>query len=287
MKTILVPTDFSKSSNNALEYAIAIAKREKAKIILAHSFHVTYIYPDVPVQYAAEQMHATEISANKQLKSMCAKVTASGKLSCEFINKQGLAVDLIVEIVEKKKVDLVVMGTKGASGIQEVLLGSNTASVIEKVKCPVIAVPEKASYTPIKHITYATNYETSDINSLKKLVEVAKLFDAKITLLHIYYDEFVPDAEAEYMEKFKSKVKSKIHYNKMAFKFVYGKNLMKTLEDHVKQESPDLLSMSTHHRNLFDKLFGKSLTKKMAYHTKVPLIAFHNKKAPAAISELV
>ena len=284
MKTILVPTDFSKNANNALDYAIAIAKKENAKIILAHAYNIIYIYPDVPVQYAADQIKATEYGAKKQLDALCAKVRSSGKLRCDYLNKQGLAVDVILEVAEKIKPDLIIMGTKGASGVQEVLIGSNAAKVIEKAKCPVISVPAKASYTPIKNITYATNYETSDIISIRKLVDIAKLFDARITLLHIYYDGFAPDLEEEHMRKFKSKVSSKIHYKKLVYKFVYGKNLMKMLEDHVKATSPDLLSLSTHHRNLFDKLFGTSLTKKMAYHTKVPLMAFHSKKVAATLT---
>jgi nucleotide-binding universal stress UspA family protein len=284
MKTILVPTDFSKNANNALDYAIAIAKKEKAKIILLHAYNVIYIYPDVPVQYAADQMRATEYGAKKQLDALCAKVEVGGKLKCDYFNRQGLAVDIILEASQKMKPDLIVMGTKGASGVQEVLIGSNTAKVMEKAKCPVIAVPNKVAYSPIKNITYATNYETSDIEALRKLVDIAKLFDARITLLHIYYDGFAPDLQEEHMLKFKNKISSKIRYKKMVFKFVYGKNLMKVLEDHVKQESPDLLSMSTHHRNLFDKLFGSSLTKKMSYHSKVPLMAFHSKKARAVAS---
>jgi len=98
-----------------------------------------------------------------------------------------LAVDFILETIDKKKPDLVVMGTTGASGLKEMIIGSNTSTIVEKAKCPVIAVPEKKIFSAIKSITYATNYNLTDIYALEKLVEIAKLFHAKITLLHVCY----------------------------------------------------------------------------------------------------
>jgi nucleotide-binding universal stress UspA family protein len=280
MKTILVPTDFSKNANNALDYAIKLAEKENAKIILLHAFHVTYIYPDVPMQYLNEQIESAEEIANKQLKLLCEKVEKSKILECEFINKESSAVDFILETITKRKPDLVVMGTKGASGIEEMLVGSNTAKVVEKAKCPVIAIPENATFSSIENITYATDYFTSDINAVEKLVEIAKLFNAKITLLHVCFEVYTHDAEEEFMDTFKNKVINEIPYNKLAFKLVYGKNLIDVLEDYVKHESPDLLSMSTDYKNLFDKFFGTNSTKKMTYNTKVPLLAFHYKHIP-------
>jgi nucleotide-binding universal stress UspA family protein len=282
MKTILVPTDFSENANNALDYAIELAKREDAKIILLHAFHVTYIYPDIPMQYLTEQMQSLEEITNRELKLLCEKVEKSGELTCEFYNKESLAVDFILDTIEKKKPDLVVMGTAGASGFKEMIIGSNTAKIVEKAKCPVIAVPEKVLFSPIKNITYATNYNLTDIYALEKLVDIAKLFNAKITLLHVCYDVFTHDTEDDFMNIFKDKVKKDINYDKLEFKLIYGKDLIDVLEDYIKQESPDLISMSSHYKNLFDKLFGSNSTKKMAYHTKVPLLAFHYKEIPVA-----
>lgn len=280
MKTILVPTDFSKNANNALNYAIEIAKKEHAKIILLHAFHVAYIYPDIPIQDLTEQIQAEEQLAHKQLKLLCDKVEESGTLKCEFIYKESLAVDFILYTIKKKKPDLVIMGTRGASGIKELIIGSNTAKVVEKAKCPVIVVPEKSSFSPIKNITYATDYNLSDINVLEKLIEIAKLFDAKITLLHVCFEVFTHEAEEEFLDIFKNKVKNEIHYHKMDFKLVYGNNFVDVLDNYIKHESPDLISMSTHYKNLFDKLFGTNSTKKMTYHTTIPLLAFHYKEIP-------
>lgn len=278
MKTILVPTDFSENANNALHYAIKLAKKEKAKIILLHAFHFTYVYPEMPLQFLTEQIKTAEQLASNQLKLLCKKVEKSGE--CEFINQESLPVDLILDTIKKKKPDLVVMSTTGASGLKKIFMGSITAKIVEKATCPVIAVPEKTEFSPIKNITYATDYYMSDINALSKIVEIAKLFNAKITMLHVCYDMLTHDTEEEYMSTFKSKVENDIQYSNMAYKLVYGDNLIDVLEDYIKNESPDLISMSTHYRNLFEKLFDANSTKKMTYHTKVPFLAFHFEQIP-------
>ena len=277
MKSILVPTDFSKNANNALDYAIELAKKEKAKIILLHAFNVTYIYPDMPMQYTIDLTESARKDADKKLQLLFLKVTKSGKIACEIINKQAIVVDLILEVAEKKKPDMIIMGTKGASGIKEVLMGSNTAKVIEKAKCPVMAIPEKTTFKTIKKITYATDYQSSDINAIKKIVDIGGLFRAKITLLHVCSDELTFETEEELMDKFKAKIQKKIAYDKFVFKLIYGKKFVQVLEEFIKEESPDLLAMSTQYRDLFDKFFKSSFTKKIAYHIKIPLLAFHYK----------
>ena len=190
MKTILVPTDFSKNADNALEHAIALAKKMKAKILLIHAFQMSIIYPDTPLQLTDEQMASTEKEATKTLELLQKRVIESGIPNCEYINQAGFTVDVILESADKFHPDLVVMGTRGASGIRGFLVGTNTAKVIEKARCPVIAVPEKAVYKPISKITYATDLLTSDLNALNILVEFGKMFYAQITLLHVSEKEY-------------------------------------------------------------------------------------------------
>lgn len=280
MATILVPTDFSKNADNALKYAINLAKKKKAKIILLHSFQSTYVTPEVPAEYVLEQLEAEEEASIKQLKAIAEKVTKAGKIKCSYISKQGFAVDVIIDTVKNKKIDLVVMGTKGAGGLKETFIGSNTAVVIEKSPVPVIAVPEKASFENIKNILYATDYRITDVFALKNLAKIAKMFNAKIEVVHISDGEYVKQGEQELLNEFIKKTGSKIKYKKVTYHLLYGGSVEKKLQEYVKKRSINLLAMSTHPRNFIDKLFGKSVTKKMVYHTNVPLMAFHYRKDP-------
>lgn len=280
MAMILVPTDFSKNAANALNYAIALAKKEKAKIILLHSLQSAYITPEVPAEYILEQLEAEEQGSLKQLKTIAEKVTKAYKVKCSYLCKQGFAVDVITDTIKNKKIDLVVMGTKGAGGLKAAFIGSNAAAVIEKSPVPVIAVPEKASFERIKNILYATDYRVTDTYALKSLVKIAKMFNAKIEVVHISDGEYVKQGEQELLNEFIKKTGSKVKYKKMTYHLLYSGSVEKKLEEYVKKKSINLLAMSTHPRNFIDKLFGKSVTKKMVYHTKVPLLAFHYRKDP-------
>ena len=229
--------------------------------------------------YAYLQDDVIKESATK-LDKLSLKI-AEAKLPFKIINKQGAAVEMILDTIRVKKPMLVVMGTKGASGIKEKLMGSNTATVAEKSTCPVISVPEKTASQTISDITYATNYKTSDMAALKKIVEIGKALKASVTLLHCADGEFTQLCEIEYMNKFKKEVRKKIRYAKMQYRIEYGTDFITTLEKYIKKASPAIIAMSTHHRSsVFDKLFYPSETKKMVYHTKVPLMVFHHKEKP-------
>lgn len=278
MKTILVPTDFSKNASHALNYAIELAKHENAKLILLHAFHIDYANSYVPVNLIEKEMQEVEQKSDTQLKSLYTKVAHAGNIKCEYISRQDLAVDAILTIIKEKNVDCVVMGTKGASGLAEVIFGSNTARVIEKATCPVITVPEEASFKTIKKITYATDYHNSDIEAMAMVLDLAKPFNAQINVLHITDEAHLTDSEKQKMQKFKDELQKKIEYNNLSFQILHGENIEQKLEEYLEDDTTDLLVMSTHHRNLFDKLFNTSITKKLAFHAKVPLMAFHYKK---------
>lgn len=277
MKTILVPTDFSKNADNALKFAIGLAKEEKAKILLLNAWEITYPATEIPIteEIISQQLLSAETNSKKRLDSMILKMKESD-IKCDRISIQGHVVEAVLFVIEKYRVNLVVMGTKGATGLKEIFIGSNTARVIQKVNCPLIAVPHGAVFNGLKKITFATNYKTEDIRALKKVVKIARLFKADITLLHVA-DEYYTKGEAEILLKiFADKVAKKLQFSQLTYKLIYGKNIEKKLDDYVKQKHADLFVMSTLHPNLFDRLFGGTLIKTMAYHTKMPLMVFQH-----------
>jgi nucleotide-binding universal stress UspA family protein len=149
--------------------------------------------------------------------------------------------------------------------------------VIEKATCPVIAVPEGVLYQKIKKITYATSYFSSDINGIKKVVEIAEPFKAQLNVLHITIDgEGSPGSDKKAMESFKDLVTKNVAYNNISFQIISGQSVENTLEKYVDKESTDMLVMSTHYRDFFDKIFGRSVTKQLAYHIKIPLMTLHH-----------
>lgn len=277
-KTILIPTDYSKGARAALNYAAALAKKTKAKLILLHAFHFIYPISEIPVERDREDLSMLRRKEQEKLKKLSMELAKTQKIKCDFLCREGLAMDVILDVINEESPNLVIMGTKGASGVKEILMGSNTAKVIEKAKCPVLAVPQGVLFKGINKITFATDYHMGDFPVLKDLADMAKPFNARITVIHVSDGGFTQDAEEIGMERFKRLITTKIRYPKISFQVLYGKNLENILQEHIKKQGIDLLAMSTRERNLFERLFGASSTKRMAYHTSVPLIAFHHKK---------
>lgn len=276
MKAILVPTDFSKSAKKALVYAIPLAQKEKATIILLHAFNLVYISPDTPVQYFDEELMSVRKASQKKLDALCTFVSKK-KVKCETINMQGMVIDTIQETIKKKKIDLVIMGTKGASGISEILIGSNAAKVISKASCPVIAVPEKVSFKGVKKIVFATDYHAKDLLALKQLVELTRSFKPVLNIVHIADGEFTDETEEDYLKRFEKKVKEKISYKKISFQLLFNNKVEKAIEGYINKQSADLLAVSTGGKILIDRILGENTTKKLVYHTKVPMIIYHTK----------
>lgn len=276
MKTILVPTDFSENAENALYYAIDIANRINAKIILLNAYQSNNSNPYIPLDYVVEENKQVAINSDKQLKEESLKIKQVGGVDYECISIEDSPVEAMINIIKEKNIDLVVMGTKGESNFLNTVFGSNTANIIEKASCPVIAVPEEAIFNEIKKITYATSYNQSDIYVLEKIVDIAKLFNAQVNVLHISDTTNTQDEEKKAMKKFMDEVNQNILYNNMSFQLLEGEDVEDALEKYLDDNSTSMLVMSTHHRSFFDKIFGKSITKHMAYHTNVPLMAFHH-----------
>ena len=184
----------------------------------------------------------------------------------DVLIKTGFAVDEINKLSRDESMDMIIMGTKGASGLTEVLIGSNTADVIEKCSCPVLAVPANCAFKQPKKIVFATNYADNDFQTLYVLAEMFKPFNPEIVVLHVEVNND-HKTESRMLEWFKGQVKTNIPYDNFSFALAKGDNVISTVDDFMVSNSLDLLSVSTRKRNFVDKLTSSSLTNKMPFHT--------------------
>lgn len=279
MKNILLPTDFSQNAENALSFAVEIARLVKGNLILFHSYSVQLIDPNMPAEIYLSAYQEEEKAAKESLEGLKKRIINSNKdeagnelFSTEAVVSQGLVVDETLSMIKDFKIDLVIMGTHGASGITELILGSNTASVIENSPVPVLAIPHNTGYREIKNIVYAYDDIKSGLPSFQKLLTFASICDADITLLHII--EKGKDTEELNKREF-DKIKSATSYDKISLKLVHEENVLEGINEYVNSNDVDVLAMTIKKRTLFDRIFNKSLTKKMAYHTRIPLLALH------------
>lgn len=274
-KTILVPEDFSEVSENSLDYAIELAKYINARIVLLHA------YTSSLTEKSGENFAKEYETECKKLLSSANKIKRTGLIEYELVCKDGSLTNEIVEAAEETDADFIVMGTGAEGGLVKSILGSNTIKLMEKIKRPVLAVPEGMPFRKIGNITFTTDFKKTDLGILSNLLSIARPYTAQINILHVCDETQSAESEKEEMEKYVSKITEALDYNNLSFQIISGKDIEKELIDYVNEDRTDLLVMSTHHRSLFDRIFGHSISHDMVYHALIPTLIYHHNQDAA------
>ncbi|NNF81705.1 MAG: universal stress protein, partial [Flavobacteriaceae bacterium] len=146
-KRILLPTDFSENAWNAIDYAVNLFKDEDCIFYLLNTYtpviyHVEYVLVN-PAQFGmGDPIRENSERCLHSIRDRILKENKNPRHKIECISAFNTLIPEILEVVNQKSIDLVVMGTKGATGTKEVLFGSNTVHVFKGVNCPVMAIPD-------------------------------------------------------------------------------------------------------------------------------------------------
>jgi nucleotide-binding universal stress UspA family protein len=274
MKNLLVPFDFSHNSRNALEYAAQFAKKMNAKLHVFHAYDRSEVLEGVKV--------ATAISAMKDSKL---KICKQFGLSADDVIPQVVQGEFIEEILstlDRSEIDLVVIGTRGSSGLRELLLGSNTVNLMKEVRgIPMLVVPEKADYIPLRNILLCSDlHEIADDDALDIVKNIAMKFEADVRLAHVELGTGQPTYEAV-LEK-----RREMHIFEpevdCTYKRIVAKDLLTGVKYYMDKKSDnDMVAMVYREHTFIGTIFGMNHTHEMAYHTTVPLLVLPEGKDKA------
>jgi nucleotide-binding universal stress UspA family protein len=269
---ILVPTDFSEVANNELKYAIGFAVQTKASIHVLHVKNFPVMDFSFPAEMYSTLIEEMETIARKGIDKIETTLLKPSGVTYTTESVAGFVNDEIEKCAEANNIDLIVMGTTGASGIQELLVGSNAATTIARSEIPVLVIPPTATFTEFKNIAYASDYTEPEFPALLRLLFFAELNDASITVLHVKsdYDQFF-NSENNFF------VRNRAHIKKENIKLVKLEkgDIAESINDYISEHGADLLVLAKHNRSFFDRLFHRSLSKQMAYHTQIPLLVLN------------
>lgn len=275
MRTILVPVDFSQHSENALKVAANLAQKNHAEIIVLHVMEI-----DEPLM-GTGQYYVDD-------KKMVFFMKLTQKKFVEFLNKEylkDLSITDLIEVgtpehgianmVKKHQVDFIVMGSKGASGLEEVLIGSNTENVVRNSEVPVMVIKNELKKTRIQKIIFACDFSREQLVPYQKANRFADDFNAELKLMYVN----TPG------EKFKNsqEITEKIHVfsNNAQLPYrienviVYNDySIEKGILNGAHTNSADLIAMPTHGRKGLAHFFEGSIAEDVANHSNIPVITF-------------
>ena len=271
MKKILVPCDFSDPAIQAFRFAVEIANQSKGEIILLNVVELPVMHDTVlmpTLNFEMEFLKDMKANAEKNFSKMKTKWASDGPKVSSFI-EHGPIMTTIGHIAEKKKVDLIVMGTKGASGLKEFFVGSNTEKIVRKSTVPVIAVKKFAKASSIKNIVFPNTLGKDQEDLTMKVKALQEFFKAKLHILYVNTPANFQDDKS-----------IKRHLKEFVDRFMI-KNFTLNVFNDLEQESgmihfahevrADMIAMATHGRRGLNHLMMGSIAEDIVNHIDCPI----------------
>ncbi|MCK5401841.1 MAG: universal stress protein [Flavobacteriaceae bacterium] len=277
MKVILLPTDFSKNSINAIYYAMNLLENEHCEFyILNVQSASSFISDDLMTMSSSATIYQTLIgTAKKSLKNLINTIETkykNEKHDFHSIVDYDNFVDAINQISKSKSIDLIVMGTKGATGAQKVIFGSNTVHIMQRCKTPVLAIPNGCSFTSMDKIVFTTNYSTMyNSKDMEPLMDIAKPYNSKIDVLH-FSDK---DSLSQDQKKIKAFLESVFSNVPHEFIDLESEDIFKTVQDYIVNNDIKMLSMMSKKHSFLERLFARHLVETFAFKIDIPFLVMH------------
>tara|TARA_R110000868_G_scaffold200671_1_gene448169 strand:- start:14078 stop:14932 length:855 start_codon:yes stop_codon:yes gene_type:complete len=274
MRKILLPTDFSDNAWNAIVYALEFFKNERCIFYILHTYTPAYYrldymmggpsfsaIPDIGIDIALEGLDKTLADINTQYPNK--------KHEFKTVSAFNILTDEIQELTEKENIDLIVMGTQGATGAKEIFLGTHTVHVIRKSKKPVLVIPNEYKYKAVNSILFPSDYtNTIKLSELALLIDIIKLQEAKLQILNVKDTYDLTPEQKTNKEIIDSHFKNIDH----SFTELKGKLMPEAIHDYINDNPIGLLAMMNHKHTFLERLIVKSNVDSIVYHTTIPFL---------------
>ena len=279
MKKILLPTDFSDNAWNAIVYALKLYKNQKCKFVLLNTY--------TPMIYNIDYMEINGATANvvnsiretseKGLNDVLTKIQKKFKNpnhTFTMLSSFNTLVSEIKELHQENIIDFIVMGTKGATGLTEILFGSNTIHVIKNVKCPILAVPSGFGFESPEEILFPSDYEISfKQKHLQPIIEIAEPYTSRVHFLNVSFGNDLTDTQIENKKILESSFKKIAHI----FHSVPNQNVTDAIARFGLKVDINLLVMINNKHSFFENLFFQSKIHQIGFHLNIPFLIIPSK----------
>lgn len=267
MKKFLVPIDFSDTSVNAAKYAVAFTRDiPEAELILYHVYsRISFSTLTSKDEGSRQRVSESELHEVKEKIS-----EGNDNISC--VAEEGSFVESISDFAMGNFIDMVIMGITGSSRITQVFMGTNTLNVVRNINCPVMIIPPDAKFTGLKKVVFISDFKdvarTTPFAALKKIMEG---FKPKLEILNVdseHYVELTPEYKLE-----REAMEDKLSIYNPEFSFLRSYDFLEGISSFVETRNIDAIITVPRKHSYLSQFFKTSHTKRLAYHSSVPIIA--------------
>ena len=272
---ILMLTDFSELSMVALQFGARISNSIEAEYTVLNVLRLDGLPKSNMHMKSIEKSmkEVTEHEGAELIKKLSSFAKAGSKFTFKSLKGHTVG-DAINRYTQKNPVDLVILGSQGASSLKKFRLGGTAVSVIESSTAPVLAIPKFAAYWNFTNVVYATDLSNVE-KELDTIIPFAKIFNSNLRMVHVVP---VVDKKVEGRRLEVEKLIQKVKYPNLSFQLLIDDDIPEAIDRFIRETKADLLTTFTHELNLYEKLFGLSVTRTIAYQGNIPLLAFKRRK---------
>lgn len=274
MKKILLPTDFSDNSWNAIKYALRLFKDEECIFYLLNTYtpiiyHENYILANSSQFDLVDDIKVKSIKGLEDIVNRIKREFNNTKHSFSQISSFNTLIGEIKELHEGNVMDYIVMGTKGSSGVKEVLFGSNTVHVFKNAKCPVLAIPEGFDFEKPSDILFPSDYEVDFKKThIQLILDIASTYQARINILNVSLGYDLSEQQKLNKQKLEAYFKNVAHF----FHSVSNQTIASAITNFQLKIRINLLVMINNKHSFFENLFFKNTINQIGFHLNVPFL---------------
>lgn len=274
MLRVLLPTDFSDNAYSAIAYALRLYAKSTCTFYLLHTYtpavyRAEYILQS-PGQFGLGDVYQTlAMNRLEKLRKQLAKEFPNTKHRFVPHTAFNTLVDEVQEVVDNENIDIVVMGTQGATGAKEIFLGTNTVHVMKKVGMPLLVIPPNSTFEPIEKIHFPTDYEVDyKEGNLSMLFHLAKEHDASIEVMHVSTGYELTDDQKQNKAKLQKMMQGLPH----RFHDWPSDEIITAINRFHQEHGTQLLAMIRNKHTFIERLFVEPIIKKISFHATIPFL---------------
>lgn len=274
-RRILLPTDFSKNAQNAIDYAVDLYENEVCDFYILNTYSVD---PFIMELSAARDLQESKKKSTAGLTKVLKRLTntnVSEHHNFQIISECGSLIDNMKALVDKHDIYMVIMGAKGDTDSRTEIYGSQTILAMEKVRnCPVLAIPAKVNFKELTEIVFPTDYKAHfKRREFQYLVDIAKISGAPIRVLHVLDKDEDLDKDQRLNQKLLKDYFVDLQYS---FHTLHNIEVQTALNSFIESRGSDMVAFLNKKHSFFSYLLSKPMVKGLGSHSTIPVLALHD-----------